>query len=246
MAPALALGTSLVACSEPRDVVVRVSIPGLDSAETPLAGVGLVALPYDRDSVLAAMEARAARPRPHTAELDSLFAAFRDPFATYSAAAIRSSGLRDSLAALKQRLDSLPRSAPEYQRLYERFGRLDDSLAAAEERTARARVVLDSARGRFVGPAQSLRVAVRQWEDSTYRGYDTAVATLARQSGREPLADTTDALGRAELRLEPGRWWIYARAWDPTDPNREWYWNVPVEDDTVRLSSETGRRIPRY
>ena len=52
------LGVCLVAgsaaCGRQRDVSVRVSIPGPDSLETPAAGVGVVALPYDRDSVLAA------------------------------------------------------------------------------------------------------------------------------------------------------------------------------------------------
>ena len=45
----------LIACERPRTVAVRVSIPGPDSVETPVTGIGLVALPYDRDSVLAAL-----------------------------------------------------------------------------------------------------------------------------------------------------------------------------------------------
>jgi hypothetical protein len=39
---------------------------------------------------------------------------------------------------------------------------------------------------------------------------------------------------------------VYARSWDATDPNAEWYWNIPVEDDTLLLSSRTARRQPRY
>ena len=66
-------------------MAVRVSIPGPDSVETPVTGVGVVALPYDRDSVLRQLEARAPTPRPDTAPLDSLFAAFRGPFTAYSA-----------------------------------------------------------------------------------------------------------------------------------------------------------------
>ena len=83
------------------ETVVRVLIPGPDSVPTPVSGLGLVALPYDRDSVLAALEARARTPRPPTAELDTLFAQFRGPFAAYSQAAFEAGRLRDTLAALK-------------------------------------------------------------------------------------------------------------------------------------------------
>jgi len=38
-------------------VAVRVSIPDPASTETPAAGVGVVALPYDRDCVLESLEA---------------------------------------------------------------------------------------------------------------------------------------------------------------------------------------------
>ncbi|MBA3556217.1 MAG: hypothetical protein H0W29_15875, partial [Gemmatimonadales bacterium] len=51
------LAAATAACEGSRDLAVRVSIPGPDSVETPVSGIGLVALPYDRDSVLAALEA---------------------------------------------------------------------------------------------------------------------------------------------------------------------------------------------
>jgi hypothetical protein len=72
------------------------------------------------------------------------------------------------------------------------------------------------------------------------------VQSLARRAGREAVTDTTGADGWAALTLAPGRWWIYARSWDATDPNAEWYWNVPVDSDTLLLSSRTARRQPRY
>src|SRR5207244_13094861 len=81
-------------------------------------GVGLVALPDDRDSVLRELERRARTPRPPTAPLESLFAGFRGPFTAYSAATLRLAKLRDSLAAAKAELDTLPRDAPAYSQLY--------------------------------------------------------------------------------------------------------------------------------
>lgn len=244
LAPA-ALAT-LAACGGPRDVAVRVSIPGPDTVETPVTGVGLVALPYDRDSVLRELEARARTPRPPTARLESLFAEFRGPFTAYSATTFRLGKLRDSLAAAKVELDSLPRSAPAYARIHAVFGRLSDSLAAVQGHAERAREELDRARREFVKRGDTLRLRMRQWEDSTYEGYDSIVRGLALRAGREPVTDTTGSDGWAHLELAPGRWWVYARSWDATDPNAEWYWNVPATDDTLLLSSRNARRQPRY
>jgi hypothetical protein len=239
---ALALGG--LACDTPREMAVRVSIPGPDSVETPVTGIGLVALPYNRDSVLARLEASAKSPRPDTALLDSLFAEFRRPFTVYSSATFRLGKLSDSLAMVRRELGSLGRDTPQYGVLHARYSRLSDSIAPAEARAQAARTALDKARSAFVARSDSLRAVVRRWEDSTYRGYDTIVRGLSRK--REAVTDTTGADGWAHLRLVPGRWWIYARSWDATDPNAEWYWNVPVAEDTLLLSSRTGRRQARY
>ena len=244
--PALLL-TGLFACEKPRQLAVRVSIPGPDSVETPVTGVGLVALPYDRDSVLHALEQRARTPRPPTEPLESLFAAFRGPFTAYSGAVVRLGRLRDSVAATKGELDSLPRNAPAYARHFAVFERLTDSLRAAQDRAARAKTALDQARRDFAARGDSLRLRMRLWEDSTYQGYDSIVQGLTRRAAREAVTDTTGADGWARLTLPPGHWWIYARSWDATDPNAEWYWNVPAPaGDTLILSSRTARRQARY
>jgi hypothetical protein len=235
------------ACDKPHPLAVRVSIPGPDSVETPVTGVGLVALPYDRDSVLRALEQRARTPRPPTAPIESLFAAFRGPFTAYSSAQIRLGRLRDSVTATKATLDSLRRDAPAYARQYAMFGRLTDSLRAAEDRVNRTRAELDVARRDFSARGDSLRLRMRQWEDSTYEGYDSLVQGLARRAGRQAVTDTTGSDGWAHLTLPTGRWWIYARSWDATDPNAEWYWNVPAPaSDTLLLSSRSARRQARY
>lgn len=241
-----ALATGLAGCEGERDVAVRVSIPGPDSLETPASGVGVIALPYDRDSVLASLEARSRTPRPHTAALDSLFARFRGPFTAYTNLSYAASELRDSLGRLRGQLDSLPRESPEYGPLQAQVRRVSDSLASVESRTERARVVLDRARSEFLNRSEGLRASVRQWEDSTYRGYDSIVENLSRARLREAATDTTGETGWARFSLAPGTWWLYARAWDTSDPNAEWYWNVPVTGDTVLLSSRTGQRRPRY
>jgi hypothetical protein len=246
LAVALVGFAGLAGCERPRDIAVRVSIPGPDSVETPVTGVGLIALPYDRDSVLATLEASARSPRPDTAALDSLFRAFRVPFVSYTGTVQRTERLRDSLDRMRQRLDSLPRNTDDYRELYAGFSRLNDSLTAAQSRTERARLQLDRARDDFIGRSESLRAAIRHWEDSTYRGYDSLTRNLAVRRRQDPRTDTTGGDGWARFQLPPGAWWIYGRSWDATDPNAEWYWNLPVTSDTLLLSSRTGRQRRRY
>jgi hypothetical protein len=225
---------------------VRVSIPGIDSLESPAAGVGVIALPYDRDSVLASLEARAGTPRPSTKALDSLFARFRGPFVSYTSLSYAAGTLRDSIDLLRSQLDTSAQRDPEQRQRVTHLRRLSDSLATLEARVRRAREGLDRARREFVQQSDSLRSIVRHWEDSTYRGYDSIVESLTRSRHREGATDTTDVTGWAHFKLAPGRWWLYARAWDTSDPNAEWYWNIPLKSDTVLLSSRTGQRRPKY
>src|SRR5512141_2148308 len=95
----LALAFVVAGCESGRDVAVRVSIIGPDSAESPVPGVVLTAVPFDRDSIFRALEARAGSSRPHVAELDSAFAMYRGPFVTLASAGEAAAALRDSLAA---------------------------------------------------------------------------------------------------------------------------------------------------
>jgi hypothetical protein len=234
-----------LACSSP-EVAVRVSIPGADAVEAPVPNLPLVFLPYDRDSIIAALEARAPTPRPNARTLDSLFEKFRAPFEAYADAEGRAGKLRDSLEGIKRHLDSLPRNAPEYKTEYLRFSAGFDSLKALEKVRDQRQQELDKARTRLGPKIDSLRTAMRQWESTTYHGYDSLTAQLAKSRGRAPIADTTGADGRARVRLIGKPWWIYARSWDAQDPNQEWYWNVPVTRDSLVLDRQTGKRRPRY
>lgn len=234
------------ACQRQRDVTVLASIPGLDAAGSPTPGFSFVALPYDRDSLVAAFEGRARTPKPATVALDSLFEEYRAPFAAYTAVVAEIQRYADTLTALKARLETMDRNSPEYSASYARWTGLRDSMRGIDAQAARARADLEAARPAFVARSESLRALIRDWQDSTYRGYDRAVDSIVRARHLEPVADTTDASGAAVLTLRGGPWWIYARSWDPDDPNAEWYWNVPVASDTVRLDASTGVNRPRY
>lgn len=219
----------LAACGGPRKLVVRASLPGLDSTETPLAGLGFVALPYNRDSIMDALRSQATAPRPSTAALDSLFARFRGPFTAYVRASEHLRLLRDSLTKAGQ-TDSM---AP--------------ALVEARRQRDSAQATLAPVRAELASHGDSLRADIAAWQDSTFQSYDSITRGLVAASGLRPVADTTGADGTEPLTLPPrGTWWIYARSWDPLDPNAEWYWNVPVKGDTVVLSSQTGERKPRY
>ena len=152
-----------------------------------MTGVGLVALPYDRDSVLRELESRARTPRPPKAPLESLFAEFRGPFAAYSAATIRLGKLRDSLDDAKERARHPParrlglRPALRYVRPAGRLAQ--DRTGCARSAPAPSSTVRGS---EFAARGDSLRLRMRQWEDSTYQGYDSIVQGLARRSGASP------------------------------------------------------------
>lgn len=220
-------------------------MPDLAGAATPIAGVVVAAIPYDRDSLIAAMEGRVSAGRPHTQTLDSLFQAFHVPFLAFSRTAWnveQVSRARDSVAAARR----AAASGPALAELDARFARLEDSLRRLTPALERARAELGAARDTLWPRIQRLRAEARQWQLSTFEGYDTAARSLARSRMRTLSADTTDATGWATMIVAPGPWWITARSPDPQDPNYEWYWNVRADTDTVRLSPATGRHLPRY
>ena len=235
----------LLACGGPRRIAVQVLVPDLRGVDTPLPGVEVAALPYDRDSVLAVLEHRAGE-RPHTRALDSLFQAFRIPFLAFSRLAWQTEQTqrsRDSLAAFRAGATA---GSPGARELELRMHALDDSLRLLAPELARARDALGAARDTLWPRIERLQADVRRWEHSTYAGYDTIVRGVMRDHLRLGRADTTDATGWATLELSAGRWWLYARSPDPQDPNGQWYWNLPAGTDTLRLSPATGRHLSRY
>ena len=243
----IAVTLTLAACSSGgREVQVEVAIPGPDSVDAPVAHLQFVALPYDRDSIIKALQGTRSRPEPLTRRLDSLYTRFRKPFGLYALRAYQVQTLSRNQAYLRQRLDSLPRNAPGYDSLYAAFTKYADSIAAVRKLRDFAQDELAIARIDLGPTIDSLRKIMIRWEDSTYRGYDSVTKSLSGGIGREPFADSTGADGKVTLTLPSGKWWIYARSWDAWDPHSEWYWNIPVTGKRVILDRTTGSRRPRY
>lgn len=193
-------------------VMVQVAIPDPNGIETPIRGVRLLMVPYDRDSLLAVLTARAPSPRPEAAPLDSLFEAFRAPFNAYLAAARR---------------------------------RETDSTAEAVAAERAAHAALARARVELMPRIDSLRTRITRWEDTAFAAYDSITSALARR-GPAPVVDSTRADGWTSMAVPAKGWRLTARAPNPQDPNTEWYWNVPVTGDTIRLTAQTGRARPRF
>jgi hypothetical protein len=208
-------------------VTVSVELPDLDGTLTPASGIVVTALPFDRDSLVLTMEARAGSGRPGTEALDSLFALYREPFLEYFRAGQARESARDSLAAGTI-------SQAEHDQLESRY-------QAAREALQKARDQLDPA-------IDSLRAEVREWEHSTYRGFDTLARVLSEGRGRAVVTDTTDAQGVAVLRIPPStlQWRVTATAWNVSDPNSVWYWSVAADKDSVALNPGNAVKRGRY
>jgi hypothetical protein len=201
MRHALILTILLAACTEPATTVV-ISVPDHEGRETPMAGQELVILPYDRDSVIASLAAKAATPQPDPAPLERLLDSLRIAYAEYGAAPAA--------------------GRPAAQR------RLDARRAELEPRIA------------------ELRGVQHAWRDATYASYDSLTFRMTRKLARDPFPDTTDAHGVVTVRpTRSGPWWVTVTAWDAADPFSEWYWNQPLQGDTVRLTTANARHRPR-
>ncbi len=232
-------------CSGTQTVVVQVQVPDWAGRETPLPGIVVTALPFDRDSILSLLEQRTGEPRPHTQALDSLFQAFRAPFLAFARVAWQMDQLRrkrDSLAAQRQ----VAGSDAARGELSSRLAAVNDSLNALTPELARLRRTLGTARDTLWPRMERLRAEVERWERTTYAGYDSAVRVATRSRFGEGLTDTTDARGWVRLVVPAAGWRVVTRSPDLEDPNAQWTWNVAITGDTLRLSPANARHLPRY
>ncbi|MEO6068793.1 MAG: hypothetical protein ABJB33_05875 [Gemmatimonadota bacterium] len=120
-------------------------------------------------------------------------------------------------------------------------------LATPPAQRAAAKIGLDRERNAVEARLAPLRAAQHAWQDSAYRSYDSVTFALVKRLARDPFVDTTDATGMT--RVAPSRsgpWWVTATAWDATDPYSEWYWNLPLTGDTLRLTAATARHRHRF
>src|SRR5690606_725291 len=194
----------------------------------------------------------AAHPTPEPPIPPELLQAQQEVMAAqeaHAAAEARWGLVRDSLRAISQTTERMSaqglRGTPQYLQAFESFDRLE-----AEE--ARVKREMDAAFERFtqlqeatIFRMDSIRVARETWAEEAFRDFGDVVQAHLDRTGREELADTTDAAGIATFRAPEGQWWVHARY---TLPFEELYWNVPLEvqGDSVhiRLTEENAEVRP--
>ena len=131
-------------------MAITVAIPDATGVVGPAAGITVMALPYDRDSLLTSMENEAALPRPHTVELDSLFQLFREPFSQSTKFAVLVNRLRDSLRVTGTDPAGTAKRVA-----------LEDSILVLERARVKASERLDEVRTQVSPRIDSLRAEVR-------------------------------------------------------------------------------------
>ncbi|MGH7590796.1 MAG: hypothetical protein ACREL2_05110, partial [Gemmatimonadales bacterium] len=159
--PLLALLLTL-AC-RPYETRISVWAPGLDSLPSPVAHLPVVVLPYDRDSILGVLAARAT-PRPRQRELDSLVTLARAPLLAYLQASWRADSAHRLLAAARAVMDSTPRNSDTYQAAYARFSVAADSLPRLDRAVATAGARLERSDPRVTARLAEVRAAIHNWE----------------------------------------------------------------------------------
>ena len=231
---------TVTACGS--SITVEVVTEGPDGEPQPQANLPLDFLPFDRDSVFDVLDAAAETPRPEMGDelqassdrVFSLQADWRETEAEWTET-------REELRSLRERIDRIDPRDPGYRSLYDQFGQLEGREAQLDRQRKAAFDSFTTAQDQVSTRLDSFRVALEAWEDEAYAGYyDIQVELLG---GREVIADTTNAQGRATVSLPGGDWRVTARA--PVLEG-ELYWNVPVPDaDTLRLDRSNATLRPR-
>jgi len=240
------------ACGGTGEIVVHAQLQGESGEATPLADLVIRALPYDRDVVFDSLKAAAeAAGNPEPAIPDSIQQMQVDIAAAqeeYTAANTQWATARDSLRAIKDRLDQLPRNSGEYRLLFNDFGDQEAREASTKRRADAAFARFDDLQKRFATLSEELKIVRDDWADRAYSPIDSLLAIKVDAAGRDPVADTTDANGGVPFALPAGTWWIMAR-YDL--PFEELYWNVQIdvakgEVKELVLNRDNAQRRPLF
>jgi hypothetical protein len=239
---------ALSACGNPQ-VFVEASYTEEGAAERRLlADLPVRLLPYDRDAIFDSLEAAFAEPEPSIPpEVLQQQQVVQQAQTEWRRAEERWTTVRDSLRVLSDGLQRMQqqglRGTPQYRQAFEQFNRLDDEEDRVQAQMNQAFGRFDQLQRTALAQADSIRVVREAWAERAFSDFDRVVADRLRQSGREEMADTTNAQGVSRMRVPAGRWWVYARY---TLPFQELYWNIPIEvsgDSTGIVLNEQNAQI---
>jgi len=233
-----AIAITAAACGS--SVTVEVTTEGADGPQ-PQANLPLEFLPFNRDSVFDVLDSQAETPRPQMSEdleaasqrVTNLQADWREKENAWSEA-------RDSLRQLRDRLDQIDARDPDYRRLYDQFGQLENQERRLDRERKAAFDSFTTAQEQVSARQDSFKIVRDAWADEAYAGYYDIETELL--DGREMINDTTNAQGLATVSVPGGDWWVTTRT--PV-PRGEMYWNVKIPDvDTLRLDASNGELRP--
>lgn len=240
---------TVTACGQPQ-LIIEAAISDDSGERLALSELPIRLLPYDRDAIFDSLEAAYPTPEP-TIPADVIEAQqqVQEAQAEWRAAETRWATVRDSLRIISEQLEQMQnqglRASQEYRQRFERFNVLDGQLAALEREQTEAFQRFTSLQEATLARADSIRIQRELWAEEAFADFNQVVLQKLRESGREEIADTTNAQGFAAVAVPEGQWWIYARY---TLPYEELYWNLPTQvsgDSTyVTLSRENAEVRP--
>lgn len=240
---ALAASLAASACGG-GEVTVQVLTEGTEGELQPQRDLPIRFLPYDRDSVFAALEASAAEPEPEVpADLQQTFDSVSALQEQWRTADTEWAEVRDQLQQLSNRLQGMDPRSRDYRQLYDRFGQLERQEGALNRQKTQAFEAFTALQQRALSRADSIRAVRESWADIAFQDYLSTEDSILDAMGKEAYEDTTSAEGTVARRLPAGDWWVHTRV--PVGMFDEYYWNErfdPAQVDTLRLTPENADR----
>lgn len=200
-------------------------------------------LPFDRDAVFDSLSQDYGEPEPEIP--DSIFDLQErviDAQAEWQLAETRWGALRDSLVAIRDRMEGMDQSSGEYYALFQDFNALEREVNQLEARSNSAFEEFTDLQQRLNTQSREITIARQNWADEAFAPIDSIFEAKHEALGLEERWDTTGAEGIVRFTGVPsGEWWVNARYDRQFD---ELYWNVPVEvageDVVVELTEDNA------
>ncbi len=231
--PLLAILPLLTACGSR----ITVQVTADEAAAEPVNDLEVQFIPFDRDSLFAAIIGQAATPEPTIpADLEEASLTEQELRDSWSTAESSWNNVRDSMRSITTRLESLDDRSREYRELFDQFGDLEDRERALNRQRQAAFDEFSEMQQATQQRVDSICIVIDSWEEAAFAGYGDIEGDLLMSLGREVMADTTDADGVAWAAASGGPWWVHARV---NTAAGELYWNVMVDEassDTLRLA----------
>lgn len=239
---------TIAACGRSTQLAVHAVSEGANGEEVARNQQEIRVLPYDRDSIFAALSATASEPEPKP---PSDLIALRDTVAQEQEQWVNGEAawndMRSQMQQLSDRMQNMDRASNEYAQAYRRFDELDRQVRQLERAKQRYFDTFTELQAQYRARADSFNAVYQAWSDGAFDTYGEIVDSLLEARGLNELADTTEADGWAYFSLPRGKWWIHTRA---ALVFQELYWNVPYTSaggvDTVTLNKANAQVRPIF